>query len=64
MRANDLKDLMKTVQLLRKDLHPDLDGDFLEAVVRAEEGNPEDDVEAVRAIQIALKTVLATKGTV
>jgi hypothetical protein len=64
MRTTDLKDLMKTVELLRTELHPDLDAAFLEAVVRAEEENPEDDAEAVRAIQVALKTVLTAKGAV
>ena len=62
MRTTDLKDLIKTVDLLRSEIHPDLDARFLDAVVRAEEENPEDDAEAVRAIQAALRTVLATKG--
>lgn len=64
MRTTDLKDLTKTVELLRKELHPDLDEGFLEAVVRAEEENPEDDTEALRAIQAALKAVLVAKGAV
>ena len=64
MRTTDLKDLTKTVDLLRTELHPDLDAGFLEAVVRAEEENPEDDAEALRAIQNALKAVLVAKGAV
>jgi hypothetical protein len=61
MATTDLTDLMKTVALLRAELHPDLDATFLEAVVRAEEANPEDDAEAVRAIEMALNAVLAVK---
>lgn len=64
MRTTDLKDLTKTVEILRAELHPDLDAGFLEAVVRAEEENPEDDAEALRAIQTALKAVLVAKGGV
>jgi len=64
MRTTDLTELTKTVKLLRKELHPDLDAGFLEAVVRAEEENPEDDAEALRAIQAALKAVLVAKGAV
>lgn len=62
MRTTDLKDLLKTVEQLRAELHPDLDAKFLEAVVRAEEENPEDDAEAVRVIQAALKAALTAKG--
>lgn len=62
MRTTDLKDLLKTVEQLRAELHPDLDATFLEAVVRAEEENPEDDAEAVRVIQAALKAALTAKG--
>ncbi len=64
MRKTDLKDLMRTVDLLRSELHPDLDAGFLEAVVRAEEENPEDDAEAVHAIQAALKAALTAKGAI
>jgi hypothetical protein len=60
----ELKDVIQTVDLLRRELHPDLDAQFLEAVVRAEEENLEDDTEALRAIQSALKDVLAAKGAV
>ena len=64
MRTTDLKDLTQTVELLRKELHPDLDPAFLEAVVRAEEENGEDDTEALRAIQAALQAVLVAKETI
>ena len=62
MRTTELKDLMDTVERIRHEIHPDLDGRFLEAVVRAEEANPEDDTEALRAIQAALKVALEAKG--
>lgn len=63
MQTTDLKDLLETVELLRQHLHPDLDPAFLEAVIRAEEQNLEDDAEAVRAIQLALRNVLTAEGT-
>lgn len=62
MRTTDLKDLLSTVEALRNELHPDLDASFIEAVVRAEEQNPEDDAEASRAVQAALTVALAAKG--
>jgi hypothetical protein len=62
MQTTDLKDLLKTIEQLRTELHPDLDAKFLEAVVHAEEEYPEDDTEAVRVIQAALWTALAAKG--
>ena len=62
MRKTDLKDLTNTVENLRKELNPDLDVAFVEAVVHAEEQNPEDNTEALRAIQVALKTALTQKG--
>lgn len=62
MRTTDLKDLTNTVEILRTELYPDLDAEFLAAVVRAEEENPEDDGEALRSIQAALKIALASKG--
>ena len=64
MRTTDLKDLLSTVDSLRNELHPDLDGSFVEAVVRAEEQNPEDDTEALKAVQAALKAALASKGVI
>ena len=64
MQTTDLKDLIDAVESLRKQLYPDLDAGFLEAVVRAEEENPEDDAEALRAIQAALKVVMVAQGDV
>ena len=61
MKTTDLKDLLRTVEERRRELYPELDATFLQAVVRAEEENPEDDVEAIRQIELALKKVLATK---
>jgi hypothetical protein len=63
MQTTDLKDLMETVDRIRSEMHPDLDIRFLEAVVRAEEENPEDDAAALRAIQVALRVTLVSKGT-
>jgi len=63
MATTDLKDLLKTVETLRKQLHPDLDPKFLEAVIRAEGENPEDDTEALQSIERALKGVLRSKGS-
>lgn len=62
MRTTDLKDLLEVVEVLRREQHPELDAGFLEAVVRAEEQNPDDEDEAIRAIQSALKAVLEAKG--
>jgi hypothetical protein len=62
MRTTDLKDLIETVDLIRSELHPQLDARFLDAVIRAEEENPEDDAEALRAIQTALKAALEARG--
>jgi hypothetical protein len=62
MRTTDLKEIIDTLEQIRGKVHPDLDRVFLEAVVRAEEENPEDDTEAVNAIETALKAVLASRG--
>ncbi len=62
MQTNDLRDLLEAVEAIRKEIHADLDGGFLAAVVQAEEQNPEDDAEAIRAIQEALKAALAVRG--
>jgi hypothetical protein len=64
MRTTDLRDLLSTVEALRLELHPDLDASFIEAVVRAEEQNPEDDAEASRSVQAAVAAALAAKGVV
>jgi hypothetical protein len=62
MRTTDLNELMQTVEALRSELHPDLDAGFLELVIRAEAENPEDDGDAIQAIETALKVLLQTKG--
>ena len=62
MRKTDLQDLLKTVETIRQELHPDLDAGFLDAVVRAEEQCPEDEEGAVRAIETALKVLLEGQG--
>jgi len=61
MRTTDLQDLLETVERIRGDIHPDLDARFLAAVIRAEEENPEDDAEAVRVIELALRAVLSAE---
>lgn len=63
MRKTDLADLRQTVERLRDKLCPDLDAEFLDAVITAEDQNPEDDPEAVRQIQIALQATLARSGS-
>ncbi len=62
MSTTDLDDLLATVETVRQELHPGLDGDFLREVVRAEEANPDDDPAAVQAIERALKARLAQQG--
>lgn len=61
MPTTNLDELLKTVSLLRKELHPELDQGFIEAVIRAEEKFPEDDLEALQAIKSALKAALAAQ---
>ena len=62
MKTTDLKELLATVNCIREEIHPHLDAPFLEAVIRAEEENPENDIEAMRSIENALKVVLISKG--
>ena len=62
MRTTDLKELAEAVERIRQKQHPDLDAAFLNAVIRAEDENPEDDAAALRAIQAALKTLLTSAG--
>ncbi len=64
MPTTNLDALITTVERLRVRLHPDLDAALLEAVVHAEEQNPDDDTEALRDIQTALTRVLDAKGAV
>ncbi len=62
MKTKELKSLLKTVNALRLEMYPDLDKSFLEAVIQAEEANPEDESEAVAAIGKAVSALLKTKG--
>ncbi len=62
MKTSDITSLLQTVESIRAEGHPDLDADFLRAVVEAEEANPDDDGEALRAIRQALNTLLTRKG--
>lgn len=62
MQKTDLKDLLRTVESIRSEKYPDLDPDFLAAVVKAEDENPEDDAEATRGIEAALNSALIAKG--
>lgn len=64
MQTKDLKALLEVVNAVRGELHPDLDAAFLEAVIRAEDKHLDDPVEASRAVQDALKVLLAKKGGV
>jgi hypothetical protein len=63
MSTNDLKELSEIVERLRLEMHPDLDKNFLQAVVCAEEANPDDDGDAVTVIQRALDSLLQRTGT-
>jgi predicted transposase YbfD/YdcC len=62
MKTNEFDDLIRTVEQIRLKLHPELDAAFLRAVIQAEEQNPEDDAEALRAIEAALGVVLDADG--
>jgi hypothetical protein len=59
MATTNLDELLKTVGLLREEMHPELDQSFVEAVIRAEEQFPEDDAAALQAIKAALKAAIA-----
>jgi hypothetical protein len=56
-------DLRTTVQAIRRAQHPELDEAFLVAVIQAEEENPNDDVAAIAAIQLALRDLLKDQGS-
>jgi hypothetical protein len=58
MRTTDLKDLLKAVESIRLEIHPDISAEFLKAVVAAEEANPESHEDAIRAIETALNAAL------
>lgn len=62
MRTIDLTDLKDTVERVRLSIHPELDASFLQAVIRAEEENIEDEDAAIEAIQRALKASLNVPG--
>ena len=47
--------IVSAVEAVRREIHPNLDRQFLEAVVRAEEQYPEDDAAAIGAIESALR---------
>jgi hypothetical protein len=61
MKTSEIKTLLKTVKVIGAEKHPDLDADFLEAVVNAEQQNPDDDLAAQRGIELALEKVLSKK---
>lgn len=61
MRTSELKALLKVVQTIGAEEYPDLSPDFLEAIVNAEEANPEDDASAVQEIEQALQSLLSRK---
>ncbi len=59
---NELKDILETVEQVRATQCPELDAEFVAAVVRAEEENPEDDGGALRSIESALRIILEREG--
>lgn len=61
MRTTELKDILKTIEAIRAQDYPELDKSFLEAVVIAEDENPDDEGEAIRSIESALQSVLKVK---
>jgi hypothetical protein len=58
MKTSDLAELIGVVQAIRVQRSPHLSAEFLQAVIDAEERNPEDDDEALRAIGRALEAAL------
>lgn len=58
MRTIDSGELMAAVETARLSLHPELDAEFLAAVVRAEEEFAEDDAAALKAIGEALAAAI------
>jgi hypothetical protein len=62
MPTNDRDDLLMVVETIRKELHPDLDSQFLADVVAAEELNMDDDDAAIQAIRRALRKLIEAKG--
>ncbi len=62
MKTTDIASLLRAVESIRAARHPDLDVEFVRAVLEAEEANPDDDGEALRAIRQALNTMVSRKG--
>jgi hypothetical protein len=62
MKTADLEDILRTVETIRVEMHPDLDATFLSDVVKAEEANQEDDAGALRVIQAAAERALTRRG--
>lgn len=63
MKTSELKALLKTVKMIGSEKHSDLDPDFLEAVVSAEQDNLEDAAAAMKEIEVALEKVISRKRT-
>jgi hypothetical protein len=54
MKKTEVDEILATVEEIREELHPEIGSEFVEAVVRAEELNADDDKGALRAIEDAL----------
>lgn len=54
MTTYDLQHLLATVEAVREELHPEVPAALLEAVVEAEDANPDADDAALRAIEAAV----------
>ena len=59
MSTAELSEILQTVESLRLEMQPHLPKGFLEAIVMAEEANPEDDVRAIAAIRAEVEAILA-----
>jgi hypothetical protein len=59
MKKTDLRDILQAVEQTRQERCRDLSAEFVEAVIRAEEANPEDDETAMKTIEAALNATLA-----
>lgn len=58
MKTTELSEILETVEALRAEMHPQLDRKLLEAIVYAEEANPEDDGQAIAEIRARLESLL------
>lgn len=63
MAKNELKELQEVVEQLRSSRFPQVDPAFVRDVLKAEQENPNDEVQALQGIEEALKKMLARKGT-